>query len=84
MSTDDTKPKRDNYSERASRGQALNLAVQEAIALDNSANINDKHIDLSNCHTKNNRFLLERFIHYYELSNLVQEATIEEIKEELK
>ncbi len=59
----------DNYSERAARGQALNLAVQEAI-----------HQGLTN----DRRFILTRYLDYYALSNLLQEVSIEEIKKTLE
>lgn len=58
----------DNYSERASRGQALNLAVNEAI---------------QRGLTEDRRFILTRYLEYYALSNLVQEISIEEIKDTL-
>lgn len=58
----------DNYSERAARGQALNLAVNEAIAEGRA---------------RDNVYVLKRFVHYYETSLLIQSIDIEELKKEL-
>ena len=56
-------------NQRMAKGQALNLAVSDALASNKG---------------QDTRYILTQYIRYYSLSNLVQSASIEEIKEELK
>lgn len=57
-----------DYNTRAARGQALNLAVQEAISLGK---------------TEDTRYILKRFVHYLNLSSLVQDISLEDLKKEI-
>jgi len=56
------------YNMRAAKGQALNLAVNDAIAVGK---------------TDNTIYIFTKYLHYYALSNLIQEATIEEMRAEV-
>lgn len=53
---------------RAARGQALNLAVNEAISIGKA---------------EDNKYILKRFLHYYNLSNLIQSVSLEDLEKEL-
>lgn len=63
MVTDNT-----NYSERAAKGQAYNLAVLTSIA-------DGKHTDP--------KHVAKEFIRHYEIANKLQSMTIEEIKKRI-
>lgn len=54
-----------DYSARAAKGQAFNLAVHEAVK---SGKENDK------------RFIYSRFVYYYELGKMVQDFSVDDIK----
>lgn len=58
-----------DFNQRASIGQAINLAVHEAVAL-------GKHNDTT--------YVLSRYVHYYKLSQMIQGLTLEEIEGEIK
>jgi len=58
-----------DYNTRAARGQALNLAVQEAISIQK---------------TDDMRYILKRFVHYLNLSSLVQDISLEDLKKEIE
>jgi hypothetical protein len=54
-----------DYNARAAKGQALNLAVNDAI---HAGKQNDK------------KYIFKQFVYYYNLGIVTQELTIEEIK----
>lgn len=55
-----------NYSnERAAKGQAINLAVHDAIAI-------GRHEDIT--------YIVGRYLHYYELADKLQNMSIEDAK----
>lgn len=58
-----------DYNVRAARGQAYNLAVADAI---------------ENNKTDDTKYIYQRFIRYYELGQILQDAEIDELKEVLK
>ena len=56
----------DSYDgNRAAKGQAINLAVHTAIALGKSTDV---------------RFIYSEYLRYYELGQLLQNATTDELK----
>lgn len=57
-----------DYNNRAARGQAYNLAVNDAIA---------------NGKSEDTYYISRKFIHYYNLGSLFQEIDIEDLKKEL-
>lgn len=59
----------DNYNLRAAKGQAYNLAVHQAIA---NGTANDTI------------YIYTQYIRFYELGQLIQGASIDELKEVLK
>ncbi len=58
-----------DYNSRAARGQALNLAVMEAISLGTS---------------DDTPYILSRFLHFLNLSEVVQSIDLEVLKQELQ
>ena len=58
-----------DFNIRASKGQAMNLAVQQAI-----------HEDKAN----DTKHIYSLFIKYYEIGQLLQSASIDDLKEALK
>lgn len=58
----------DNYELKVRKGQAFNLAVADAVQ-------RGKQDDT--------KYIYQRFIRYFELGALLQEATIEELREAL-
>jgi hypothetical protein len=55
-------------NDRAAKGQAINLAVHEAVSL-------GKQDDTT--------YILSRYLHYYKLSQLIQGLTVEAIEGEI-
>ncbi len=53
---------------RAARGQAVNLAVQDAIAQGKQ---------------EDNNYICTRFLHYYKLAALLQEIDLEDLQKEV-
>jgi len=57
-----------DLNERAARGQAMNLAVHEAVHKGKENDMN---------------YILERYVHYIDLGSIIQGLDIEELKSEL-
>lgn len=55
-------------NERAAKGQAINLAVHEAVAAGKAGDDN---------------YILERYVHYFKLSQLIQNVAVDDIEKML-